>query len=99
MRNKPRIGSLVVLVIPSSVAEGEIAIDGSADYVRVTVILPIVLPPANLAQLEGFRHGQGSVAATEAAGSTRCSHPFSMRRAGAKQGKAPFSLPYYGNLR
>src|ERR1700733_843775 len=71
VRNKPRIGSLVVLVIESSVAEGEVAIDGSADYIGVAVILPIVLPPANLAKLEGFRHSQCSVPATEAAGGMR----------------------------
>jgi hypothetical protein len=71
MRNKPRIGSLIVLVVASSVTEGEVAVDGSADYIRVAVILPVVLPPANLAQLEGFRHSQCSVPATEAAGSMR----------------------------
>jgi hypothetical protein len=49
VRNKSRIGSVVMLVIASSVAQGEVAIDGAADYVGVTVILPIVLPPANLA--------------------------------------------------
>jgi hypothetical protein len=49
VRNEPRIGSLIVLVVASSVAEGEVAIDGSADYIGVAVILPIVLPPANLA--------------------------------------------------
>jgi hypothetical protein len=49
VRNKPRIGSLIVLVVASSVTEGEVAIDGSADYIGVAVILPIVLPPANLA--------------------------------------------------
>jgi hypothetical protein len=49
VRNKPRIGSLVVLVIASSVAEGEVAIDGAADYIGVAVILSVVLPPANLA--------------------------------------------------
>jgi hypothetical protein len=49
VRDKPRIGSLIVLVIESSVAEGEVAIDGSTDYIGVAVVLPIVLPPANLA--------------------------------------------------
>jgi hypothetical protein len=46
---------LIVLVVASSVAEGEVAVDGSADYVGVPVILPVVLPPANLAQLESLR--------------------------------------------
>jgi hypothetical protein len=49
VRNKPRIGSLVVLVIASSVAEREVAVDRSPDYIGVAVILTIVLPPANLA--------------------------------------------------
>jgi len=49
VRNKPRIGSPIVLVVASSVAEGEVAIDGSADDIGVAVILPIVLPPADLA--------------------------------------------------
>jgi hypothetical protein len=49
VRNKPRIRSPIVLVIASSVAEGEVAIDGSPDYIGVAVVLPIVLPPANLA--------------------------------------------------
>jgi hypothetical protein len=49
VRNKPRIGSLIVLVVASSVAEREVAIDGTADDIGVAVVLPIVLPPANLA--------------------------------------------------
>ena len=47
--NKSGIGSPVVLVIAASFAEAEVAIDCSADHVGVAVILPIVLPPANLA--------------------------------------------------
>ncbi len=57
VRNKPWIGSLVVLVITSSITEREVAIHCSADHVGVAVILPIILPPANLAQLQGLRHG------------------------------------------
>jgi hypothetical protein len=53
------------------VAEVEVAIDVSSDYIGFAVILTIVLPPANLAKLEGFRHSQCSVPATEAAGSMR----------------------------
>ena len=49
MRNKPRIGSLIVLVIAASLAEAEVAVDGSADHVCIAVILPIILPPADLA--------------------------------------------------
>jgi hypothetical protein len=49
MRHKPRIGSLVVLVITTSLAEREVTIHCSADDVGVAVILPIILPPANLA--------------------------------------------------
>ena len=57
MHNEPRIGSLVVLVIAASLAEAEIAVDGSADHVRIPVILPVILPPADLAQLQDLGHG------------------------------------------
>ena len=49
VRNKPWIGSLVVLVIAASLAEAEIAVNGSADHVCIPVILPVILPPADLA--------------------------------------------------
>jgi hypothetical protein len=55
--NEPRVSSQAVLVIASSVAEAEVAIDGSADHVCIAVILPIVLPPADLAQLQSLGHG------------------------------------------
>jgi len=57
MCNKPRIGSLVVLVIAASFAEAEIAVDCSANHICIPVILPVILPPADLAQLQGLRHG------------------------------------------
>jgi hypothetical protein len=79
VRNKPWIGSPVVLVIAASFAEAQVAIDRSADYVCIAVILPIILPPANLAKLLRLRHSQGSIPAAKAAGSNRCSHPISMR--------------------
>jgi hypothetical protein len=47
--NKPRIGSLVVFIVAASLTEREVAIHGSAHYVGVAVILPIVLPPTDLA--------------------------------------------------
>ena len=43
------IGRLQVLVIAPSLAQREVAVDGSADYVGVAVILTVVLPPADLA--------------------------------------------------
>jgi hypothetical protein len=49
VRNKPRIGSLVVLVIAASLAEAEAAVDRSPDLVRVPVVLPVILPPTDLA--------------------------------------------------
>jgi hypothetical protein len=49
MRHKPRIRSLVVLVVTSSLAEREIPIHCSANYVCVAIVLPIILPPADLA--------------------------------------------------
>ena len=79
MRNKPWIGSPVVFVIATSFAEAQVAIDCSADHVGIAVVLPIILPPANLAQLQRFRHSQGSIPAAKAAGRSRCSHGTSMR--------------------
>jgi hypothetical protein len=57
VRNKPRIGSLIMLVVAPSFTQAEVAVDGSADHVCVAVILPIILPPADLAELLGLRHG------------------------------------------
>ena len=48
VRNKPRIGSLVVLVIAASLAEAQAAVDRSADLVRVAIVLPVILPPTDL---------------------------------------------------
>ncbi len=47
--NKPRIGSLVVFVVATSVAQAEIAVDCSANHICIPVILPVILPPAHLA--------------------------------------------------
>jgi hypothetical protein len=47
--NKPWIGSLVVLVIAASLAEAEIAVDCSANHICIPIILPVILPPADLA--------------------------------------------------
>jgi hypothetical protein len=49
VRNKPRIGSLVELVIAASLAEAEIAVDCSANHIGISIILAVILPPANLA--------------------------------------------------
>ena len=48
VRNKPRISSLVMLVIAASLAEAEAAVDRSADLVRIAVVLPVILPPTDL---------------------------------------------------
>jgi hypothetical protein len=77
--HKPWIGSPVVFVIATSFAQAEIAVYGSANHIRVAVILPVVLPPADLAQLQGLRQSQSPKPATRAAGRNRCSHPLSMR--------------------
>jgi hypothetical protein len=79
VRNEPWIGSPVVFVIAASFAEAQVAIDRSANHVRVAVILSIILPPANLAKLQRLRHSQGSIPAAKAAGRSRSSHPVSMR--------------------
>ncbi len=49
VRNEPWIGSLVVLVIAASLAEAEIAVDCSANHICIPIILPVILPPADLA--------------------------------------------------
>ena len=49
MGNKAWVGSLVVLVIAAPLAEAEVTVDCSADHVCVSVILPVILPPAHLA--------------------------------------------------
>jgi hypothetical protein len=49
VRNKPWIGSLVVLVIATSVAEAEIAVDCSANHICIPIVLPVILPPTDLA--------------------------------------------------
>ena len=43
------IGRVQMLVVAPSFAQREVAVDGSADYVGVAVILAVVLPPADLA--------------------------------------------------
>jgi hypothetical protein len=65
---------MVVLVIAASLAEAEIAIDCSADHVCIPIILPVILPPADLAQLQRFRHGQRFISTAQAAGRSRSSH-------------------------
>jgi hypothetical protein len=79
MRNKPWIGSPVVFVIATSFAEAQVAIDCSADHICIAVVLPIILPPADLAKLQRLRHGQGSIPAAKTAGRNRRSHGISMR--------------------
>ena len=49
MRNKPWVRGLIMLVIAAPLAEAEVAVDRSADHVCISVILPIILPPAHLA--------------------------------------------------
>jgi hypothetical protein len=49
MRDITWIGRVQMLVVEPSFAQREVAVDGSADYVGVAVVLAIVLPPADLA--------------------------------------------------
>lgn len=80
MRNEPWIGSLVVLEIASSVTQREVAVHGPANDICVAVILTIILPPANLAELQGLGQRQRLVPAAEAAGRSRSSHVTSILR-------------------
>jgi hypothetical protein len=78
--NETRIGSLVMLVIAPPVAETQVAVYRSSHDVRVAVILAVILPPADLAQFQGFRRRQCFISTAEAPGCDRSSHPLSMRR-------------------
>ncbi len=55
MRDEPWIGRTIMLEIASSIAEREVAVHGSANNIRVAVILTIILPPAHLAELQVLR--------------------------------------------
>jgi hypothetical protein len=68
------IGGLVVFVVATAITQAQVAVDGSADHIGIAVILPIVLPPADLAEFLDFGHGQCFVTATLAARSSRTSH-------------------------
>jgi hypothetical protein len=48
--NESRIGRTVQPVIAAPFAQTETSVDRSAHHVGIAVILPIILPPANLAQ-------------------------------------------------
>lgn len=80
VRNKIGMGGMVVLEITASFAERKISVDGSANYVGIVVILPIVLPPTDLAQFVRIGPGKGSVTTAKASSRNRCLHPLSMRR-------------------
>jgi hypothetical protein len=77
--NESRIGSLVVLIIAPPFAETQVAIDCSSNDVSVAVILPVILPPADLAQFLRLRHGERFITTAKAPGRNRRSHPLSMR--------------------
>jgi hypothetical protein len=49
VRHKARIGSLVVLVITTSITQAKVAVHRSTNHVGIAVILPTILPPADLA--------------------------------------------------
>jgi hypothetical protein len=74
------MGGLILCEVAPAFAQAQVAIHGSADHVGVAIILPIVLPPAHLAQLKGIRQGKRFVATAKTADGDGCSHPLSMRR-------------------
>ena len=45
--------------------EAELAVDGSAHQIRVAVVLPVVLPPANGAQAKRIRNVESFETAAE----------------------------------
>jgi hypothetical protein len=79
LRCKPWIRRPMVLVISPPFTEAKVAVDRSADYIGITIVLPIILPPADLAQFLSFGNRQGLKPATHAAGRCRNSHLVSMR--------------------
>lgn len=66
--DEPWVGSVKVLEIAPAVIQAEVTVYGSAYCVRITIILSVILPPADLAELECLRHRERLVAATLAAG-------------------------------
>jgi hypothetical protein len=76
VRNKAQIGSAERLEIPASFAQAQHAVDRSPDLVRVAVILPVILPPTNFAQLMrfGVRKRLESAAQTTRAGRCGSAH-------------------------
>jgi hypothetical protein len=97
MGDKAGVGSLVMLVVAASLAEREVAIDGPADYVGIAVVLAIILPPANLAKLQGLRQSKCFVSATLAAGRSGSSHAPSMRRSARHSESVAVIDHYDGN--
>jgi hypothetical protein len=97
MRDEPRISSMVVLVIAAALTQTEVAINCSANLVGIPIILPIVLPPAHLAQLQRLGQGERPISTTEATGRGCCSHAFSMRWLGAFVGVRQAWSHYRGN--
>jgi hypothetical protein len=49
LRCKPWIRNLMVFVISPPVTQAKVAVDRSADHVGIAIVLPIILPPADLA--------------------------------------------------
>ncbi len=96
--NKPWIGRLIMLIVAAPIAEAQVAVNGSAHHVRIVVILPVILPPADLAQFLGLRHRERSITTALAAGRSRSSHLLvSMRWIDVKSALLKARRRYEGN--
>jgi hypothetical protein len=97
LRHKPWIRSLMVHVITPPLTQAEVAVHRSADHVGIAIVLPIILPPADLAQLQRIGNCQGFIPATHATGRCRSSHLVSMRPLWDALPCSRLSRYYYSN--
>jgi hypothetical protein len=86
-----------MLIVAAPIVEAQVAIDRSANHVRIVVILSVILPPAHLAQLLRFGHSERSITTAQAAGRSRSSHLVSMRSIGVKPELLTGGFRYHGN--
>ena len=97
MRDEPRVSSMVVLVVAPALTQTQAAVDRSANLVGIQIILPIVLPPAHLAQLQRIGRRKCPISTTEATGRGCCAHAISMRWLEAFVGVRQVRSHYCGN--
>ena len=63
VRKESRVGGAATQIRCTGLGQAEMAVYGEANFGRIGVVLPIVLPPADGAQLHGRRRFQRAIAA------------------------------------